>query len=374
MTYESAEAICREVRTAQIYFNFHGLTPCYAHILFVILLNITKNGLEQSHPWTLLGLESGPCGRGIIEQHFSSWSDAECSIYVKIAFDSGNIAIVHDPQRDYAGFKDVEPMVREDSMNFFKAFWLNGHPSRDDCQRMQSCYLQTDQQSCICKVGIHDSNYFTSSEEFTSISNIYSTLRNGAVDPETFDEGFYINIGDCGVSGLTVYSTADGRCNSFTQNTIFSLSVNGVNFFLKNMKSIVYIQGDDLDQTRGFQYEANQRFAFRNPPHFINMIDPATRDIIYETEAVIDSLFYHPNHPTFLAIRLIQRFGISNPSPDFIVRVAEAYTLGSFRTFGSGQYGDLGAMVAALLLDPESRNTALDLDQVRQQLSDIFCW
>ena len=307
----------------------------------------------------MLGIENGPCGQGIIEQHFSFWSDAECSIYAKIAFESGNIGIIHDPQRDYAGFKDVEPIVREDTMNFFKAFWLNGHPSKVDCQHMSSCYLQTDQQSCICKVGIHDSSYFTSAEGLTSISQIFSTLRYGAIDPRMVDEGLYRSIGGCGVSGLTIYSTLDGHCNSFTQNTIFSLNINGVNFFLKNMKSIVYIQGNDS-------------FAFRNPPHFVNMIDPAARDIIYETDAVIDSLFYHPNHPPFLAVRLIQRFGVSNPSPDFVARVTNAYRLGSFGSFGSGQYGDLGAMMAAILLDPESRNTSLDLDQVRKQFIDFF--
>lgn len=321
MTYKSAEKMCKDF------------------------------GLEQSHPWILLGLDNGPCGQGIIEQDFSSWTNAECFVYVKIAFETGNIAIVHDPQRDYAGFKDVEPLVREDTMNFFKAFWINEYPAKEDCLSMESCYLHLDQKSCICKTALHESEYFTKADQLVDTTNVYQILRNGAVDPETFDDGVYVVIGDCGIDGLTVYATAEGSCDSFNTDTIFSLQVHGVTYWLKNMKSIVHIQGSN-------------EYAFRNPPHFVNMIDPAARDIMYETEATLDSLFHHPNHPPFLAIRMIQRFGISNPSPDFVVRVGEAYKSGSYHGFGSGEYGDIGALVAAILLDQESRMPALDLDQV----------
>lgn len=85
----------------------------------------------------------------------------------------------------------------------------------------------------------------------------------------------------------------------------------------------------------------------------------------HETDAVLDSLFYHPSHPPFMASRLIQRFGISNPSPGFIERVATAYATGSYGTpprFGSGKYGDLGALAAAILLDDEARQVVLDSD------------
>ena len=50
-------------------------------------------------------------------------------------------------------------------------------------------------------------------------------------------------------------------------------------------------------------------------------------------------------------MRLIQRFGISNPSPRFIERVATAYSTGLYGQIGSGKYGDLGALAAAILLD-----------------------
>lgn len=91
----------------------------------------------------------------------------------------------------------------------------------------------------------------------------------------------------------------------------------------------------------------------------------------HETEEVLDSLFYHPSHPPFLAMRLAQRFGLSNASPSLIERAAKAYESGAFESsglqFGSQEYGDLGALIAAILLDPESREAVLDADQSHGQ-------
>ena len=106
---------------------------------------------------------------------------------------------------------------------------------------------------------------------------------------------------------------------------------NGQERYLKNLLSVVNVQGVDV--------------AFRNPVHFISLVESDLRDMYYETDAVIDHLFYHPTHPPFLASRMIQRFGISNPSPGFVERVATAYKTGSYMDqFGSGNYGDLGAL------------------------------
>lgn len=79
-----------------------------------------------------------------------------------------------------------------------------------------------------------------------------------------------------------------------------------------------------------------------------------------------------------MAFHLIQRFGISNPSPGFIERVATAYKTGSYDggRFGGGEYGDLGALVAAILLDSETREVVLDADpatgQVREPLVKVI--
>jgi uncharacterized protein (DUF1800 family) len=64
----------------------------------------------------------------------------------------------------------------------------------------------------------------------------------------------------------------------------------------------------------------------------------------------LDNIFMHPNVGPFIAIRLIQRLVTSNPSPAYIKRVAL-----TFDDNGSGVRGDLGAVVKAILLDPEAR-------------------
>jgi uncharacterized protein (DUF1800 family) len=98
----------------------------------------------------------------------------------------------------------------------------------------------------------------------------------------------------------------------------------------------------------------------------------------HETDSVLESLFYHPVHPPNMAYHLIQRFGVSNPSPTFIERVATAYKLGSYDNgrFGSGKYGDLAALVAAILLDDETRKAVLDADpshgHVREPLIKVL--
>jgi uncharacterized protein (DUF1800 family) len=66
--------------------------------------------------------------------------------------------------------------------------------------------------------------------------------------------------------------------------------------------------------------------------------------------AALDNVFNHPNVGPFLGRLLIQRFTTSNPSPAYVGRVAAA-----FNNNGSGVRGDLGAVVRAILLDPEAR-------------------
>lgn len=77
---------------------------------------------------------------------------------------------------------------------------------------------------------------------------------------------------------------------------------------------------------------------------------------------------FHPNTAPFLAIRFAQRFGHSNPSPRYVDAVATAFRNGYYLDastgveFGSRDYGDMSAFIAALLLDREARSIVLDAD------------
>lgn len=76
-------------------------------------------------------------------------------------------------------------------------------------------------------------------------------------------------------------------------------------------------------------------------------------------QAALDSLFNHPNMGPFLARQLIQKFVTSNPSPDYVYRVASV-----FADNGQNVRGDLGATLRAVLLDHEARHP-----EVRTRLS-----
>lgn len=65
----------------------------------------------------------------------------------------------------------------------------------------------------------------------------------------------------------------------------------------------------------------------------------------------LDNLFNHPNTGPFICKQLIQRFIKSNPTPDYVERVADV-----FADNGEGVRGDLAAVLRAILLDPEARD------------------
>lgn len=103
------------------------------------------------------------------------------------------------------------------------------------------------------------------------------------------------------------------------------------------------------------EVSGSTQFKFRNPPHFLNIAVREPPDGIYETDAVMETYFHHQNVAPFLALRIIQRFGISNPSPRYIETEVTAFKEGFIeqdgQTFGDGRYGDLGAMVVTIILD-----------------------
>ncbi|MEO1137434.1 MAG: DUF1800 family protein, partial [Pseudomonadota bacterium] len=78
----------------------------------------------------------------------------------------------------------------------------------------------------------------------------------------------------------------------------------------------------------------------------------------------LDTLFNHPNTPPFISRQLIQRLVTSNPSRAYVGRVADAFRSGSYTmpdgaVAGDGTRGDMRAVIAAILLDTEARDTTL---------------
>ncbi len=77
---------------------------------------------------------------------------------------------------------------------------------------------------------------------------------------------------------------------------------------------------------------------------------PAGQSARADMTAALDNIFDHPNVGPFIASHLIQRLVTSNPTKAYVGRIASV-----FNNDGSGERGNLAAVVKAILLDPEAR-------------------
>jgi uncharacterized protein (DUF1800 family) len=84
-----------------------------------------------------------------------------------------------------------------------------------------------------------------------------------------------------------------------------------------------------------------------------NIAASATADPEGEIKIALDRLYNDPNVGPFMARRLIQNLVTSNPSSAYIGRVAAV-----FNNNGSGVRGDMAAVIKAVLLDSEARDSA----------------
>jgi len=78
-------------------------------------------------------------------------------------------------------------------------------------------------------------------------------------------------------------------------------------------------------------------------------------DPVGDLNTALDTLFNHPNLPAFFCKQLIQHLVTSNPSPGYISRIAAI-----FENDGTGVRGNMQAVITAILLDPEARDSATD--------------
>lgn len=77
---------------------------------------------------------------------------------------------------------------------------------------------------------------------------------------------------------------------------------------------------------------------------------PAGQTIYQDLDTAIAMIMAHPNVAPFVSLRFIQHLVTSDPSPQYLARVAAV-----FRNNGKGVSGDMKAVVRSVLLDPEAR-------------------
>ena len=225
--------------------------------------------------------------------------------------DEGNVAVVHIPpmQQDHPDPNHVGKIdlrVHPDNTNYFMVNW----DSTDYPRPSNSCgngVCQSTYRGCLCNVNIVESKVFNS---LPSVSQILNNLHIGSFDPVSL--GSYSQVSNTG-NNIKVWHK---NGNSYNKDTVFSVFYRSKEIFLKNMKSTVQISG-------------SSQYKFRNPPSFMSLNFREKRDAIYETDAVLETYFWHDNVAPFLAERLIQHFGISNPSPRYIAAVATGESIHS---------------------------------------------
>jgi uncharacterized protein (DUF1800 family) len=90
---------------------------------------------------------------------------------------------------------------------------------------------------------------------------------------------------------------------------------------------------------------------------FLGVTIPASGgpDPAGDLKIALDTLFNHPNLPPFFSKQLIQHLVTSNPTPAYVSRVAAV-----FQNDGTGVRGNMQAVISAILLDPEARDSATD--------------
>lgn len=100
-------------------------------------------------------------------------------------------------------------------------------------------------------------------------------------------------------------------------------------------------------------HEPGEKFLLNN----FTVPDRSPKDGMADIQDALDNLFNHPNVGPFISYRLIQRLIRSNPSPEFVGRVAA-----KFNNNGQGVRGDMKAVIKAILLDEEARDCAMAED------------
>jgi uncharacterized protein (DUF1800 family) len=122
--------------------------------------------------------------------------------------------------------------------------------------------------------------------------------------------------------------------------------------------------GDQADPDRYFkrmqaypQYHSTVAKSFLG----VTIAAQATPDPLASLRGALDTLAAHPNVGPFMARQLIQRLVTSNPSPTYVRDVAAV-----FDNNGSGQRGDLKAVVRAILLHPQAQIFSPTLAKVRE--------
>ena len=306
------------------------------------------------------------------------WSEERCRVQVQVHLD-GRVSRV---DVGGGGTDPAASRLQPNSENWFRVRWANGlHPSAATGCATNACtvHLRAAGNTCLCDVSVSTHAVFTDALALPSAAQVEAALAIGALPPSHFDADTYAECTTAAcvaaAPDVRVFTRGGAAAPAMDADAIFAIVVNAsganatshVTRYLANKASTVTISHDG----------ALAGFSFRNPPQFMTLYDATQRDALYETEALLDHLFRHRNVGPFIAYRLAQHLVTSNPSPRYLATATAAFHTGAYGgTNFSGAYGDVGALVAALVLDREARSLVLTHDashgHLREPLSRLY--
>jgi uncharacterized protein (DUF1800 family) len=126
----------------------------------------------------------------------------------------------------------------------------------------------------------------------------------------------------------------------------------------------------DLQRMKAYpgQHSTSEKPLFAGKASAVTI--PANTSAGESLRIALDTLFNHPNVGPFIGRQLIQRLTTSNPSPAYVARVATA-----FNNNGQGVRGDMAAVVRAILLDAEARQTpAAGFGKLKEPILRVANW
>eukprot|EP01125_Pyxidicula_operculata_P014519 TRINITY_DN483_c0_g6_i1.p1 TRINITY_DN483_c0_g6~~TRINITY_DN483_c0_g6_i1.p1 ORF type:complete len:1985 (+),score=368.79 TRINITY_DN483_c0_g6_i1:207-6161(+) len=289
------------------------------------------------------------------------WLNANCSLKAQVYL-SGQVGI-YDPENPSNGHK----VLLLSSGNVHRVHWKGSLYPKAENNCTVGCTITTtvSGDTCVCDIDVVERVVFTDPNYLPTYSEVVSSLFVGAAKPSSFGKGVYskCTTGPCASrSDVTVWVKEEYSVG-WDETTIFQVKsqfAGSPDVYLANTESIVNIGS----------------YSFRNPPHFMPLAGEQAfswlqwaSDVLYihraeqEVEALVDHLFQHQSTAPFVAYRMIQRMVTSNPSPRYVKSVVRAFKTGQYDGMSfSGKYGDLGATVAAIILDKEARSPVLEAD------------
>ena len=299
------------------------------------------------------------CGYDGAEQQARYWTSAPCRVRAQVD-SKGWVRLVHEPHSSTTsehGFATRgEAVLTLDNLHRFRVAWDEKYPiTATNCSHSTASAIATTcvvhDDTCVCDAVVVLTVALDAPP--TTAAEVKAACQIGHLCPADYPPGtFTLHSSGTEVEVYRLAASSD-VLGSLNADAVYRIKGTGACY--ANRRSTVYVGGAQGGGGGGF--------SFRNAPHFVSHETPTAADAAAETEALLDHLFQHPNVAPFIGHRMIQRLTSSNPSPRYVRVVADAFRTGTYggRTY-SGAYGDLGAMVAAVLSDREARATTLDAD------------